>query len=153
MQAKDRSSRKRPIVIRSIGYERRSIDDIVLALSRAGVRVLIDVRERAWSHRPEYRKTALSDALAAAGILYFHLRSAGNPYRPKDGTQKSFAECARQYRRHLRRDDSPIEELSSIVSQKPSAVFCYEARHDGCHRSIIVDEVLQRLPQARVKEL
>ena len=129
-----------------MGYQGLSIEEFCDTLERHGVEVLIDVRERAWSHRPEYRKGALSEALSERGIAYRHLRDAGNPHRPRKGHPLPMKECIRLYGEHL--DDNPhtVQQVALALESAPSAVFCYEAGHDDCHRSILlqrVDEVIK----------
>ena len=90
---------KSPILF-TLGYEKRSIDEFVELLCEAGVTVLVDVRETAWSHKPGFSKTALGAALAVAGIAYAHAPFAGNPKSLRD-VATSHAECLSRYRRYL----------------------------------------------------
>jgi Protein of unknown function, DUF488 len=55
----------------TVGYEGRSIDELVDALPGAGVERLVDVRELPLSRRRGFSKTALGDALRRAGISTF----------------------------------------------------------------------------------
>ena len=52
----------------TLGYEKRSLGEFVQLLLDSEIDVLIDVREKAWSHKPGFSKTAFSVALANAGI-------------------------------------------------------------------------------------
>jgi uncharacterized protein (DUF488 family) len=125
----------------SIGYQGKGIAELCERLSDAGVRVLLDVRERAWSHRPEYRKTALSNALSARGIRYLHFREAGNPYRPSTLNGAPVEVCARLYGQYLDENHAVVEDVADLLKQAPSALFCYEAEHFNCHRSVLLDRV------------
>jgi len=59
----------------TVGYEGRSIDELVDALRAAGVERLVDVRELPLSRRKGFSKTALGDTLRDAGIEYIHVRA------------------------------------------------------------------------------
>ena len=63
----------------SIGYEGKTVDDLVAQLLEQGVPVLVDVRLTPPSRKPGLSKTKLSEALAAVGIGYVHHRALGNP--------------------------------------------------------------------------
>lgn len=132
----------------SIGYQGRSLDGLVATLQKAGATTLVDVRERAWSNRPEFRKGRMTAALEEAGIRYVHLRSAGNPFRPRKGEILSFSECASKYAAHLDEHPEVLGELLDLTQAGPAAIFCYEADHEHCHRSVLLREF-----QAAVEEV
>lgn len=125
----------------SIGYEKRRIGEFCEALVRAGVTRLVDVRERAWSMRPEYRKRALAEALAEHGIEYVHCKVAGNPFRPKKGDEIDLTECEQRYAEHVAQDPSILGAVLSLVEAEPSALFCYEGHRSRCHRGVLLDEL------------
>ncbi|MDP3940589.1 MAG: DUF488 domain-containing protein [Deltaproteobacteria bacterium] len=129
------------LVIFNVGYEKRSLHQLCATLVAAGVEVLLDVRERPWSMRPEFRRERLRKELDASGIGYVHCKAAGNPYRPKPGEVKSFDDCMRDYERHIRASPDVVEEMSGLLRGRRAAVFCYEARRDRCHRSVLLDAI------------
>ena len=63
----------------SVGYEGRSVDELIAVLRRYDVSLLVDVRLNAISRRPGFSKRALAEALHAAGIEYRHAPELGNP--------------------------------------------------------------------------
>ena len=63
----------------SVGYEGRSVDELVDALVEAGVSVLVDVRENAISRKRGLSKRLLAEKLEARGITYVHEPTLGNP--------------------------------------------------------------------------
>lgn len=128
---------RRPDVY-SIGYEKRSIDDFCQSLSAAGVQQLVDVRAAAWSHRPEYRKTALGKALAEHGVDYVHCKAAGNPYRPRKGRPIEPEECEALYAQHLEEHPEIVDEVARLIGQKTTALFCYEGHSSRCHRGVLL---------------
>lgn len=119
----------------NVGYQGRSVDDLCATLRAAGVEVLVDVRAIAWSQRPQYRKTALSEALRASGIEYVHCKVAGNPYRKADDWQA----CRDLYTQHLLEHPDVLTAVEEAVSTRVAALFCYEAERDSCHRGVIIE--------------
>ena len=63
----------------TIGYEKARQADVVATLAAAGVKTLIDVRDRPISRRPGFSKRQLAAALEEAGIDYVGLRALGTP--------------------------------------------------------------------------
>ncbi len=126
---------RRPVVW-TIGYAGKTFDEVVGLLSSAGVKRLVDVRALPLSRRREFSKTALAERLAAGGIEYVHVRSAGNPFRH---LADDVGRCLAFYRRHLARSPDVLAEVARVVSEKTSALFCVEAEATGCHRSVIAD--------------
>lgn len=121
----------------SIGYQERSLRDVIAALQLAGVQRVIDVRDLPNSRRPGFSKRQLQAGLEDAGIDYRHLKALGTP---KDGR---IAARARRYDEFWRIVDdvmaSPaaqlaLREAAELAAEKPSALLCYETHHEECHR-------------------
>jgi uncharacterized protein (DUF488 family) len=124
----------------SIGYERRTVAELVELLVAHGVKKLIDVREMPLSRRPAFNKNRLAPEVSAAGIVYQHLRVAGNPYR-KEAT--NVFDCLGRYASYLHEHPDIVELVADELSTTPVAMLCYERQHVGCHRSVLLRE-LQR---------
>ncbi len=72
----------------TVGYEGKTVDELLDALKGAGIELLIDVRAVAASRRPGFSKTALAGALAEQGIDYLHLRPLGTPKAGREAARK-----------------------------------------------------------------
>lgn len=127
----------------NIGYQGRSVQDFCTVLERAGVEVLVDVRAIAWSQRPQFRKTALANALATSGIDYFHCKVAGNPYRNHD----DWRTCRKLYTQHLHDNPDVLITLADALSSRTAALFCYEAERTSCHRGVLVEFLRRSHPR------
>lgn len=132
-----------PDVIFTIGYQQRSIDEFVALASDAGVQVLVDVREKAWSHKPGFSKTAFSAALAAVGIEYVHARFAGNPKEIRRNAS-DHANCLSVYAAYLDQNDHLIVEFEALLARilsegKRLALTCFERHPQDCHRNILAE--------------
>ena len=110
-------------------------------LSQAGVRTVVDVRAVAWSHRPEYRKTALTESLAAKDIRYVHYREAGNPFRSIAKRTGSFGACEKRYARYLSNHPEILEGIWVLIGRDVAALLCYERDRDECHRGVLLRAV------------
>ena len=125
----------------SIGYQGKSVSELCDRLSQAGVRTLVDVRAVAWSHRPEYRKTALAESLAAKDIRYVHYREAGNPFRSIAKRTGSFTACEKRYARYLSSHPEILEGIRALIGRDGVALLCYESDRDHCHRGALLRAV------------
>jgi uncharacterized protein (DUF488 family) len=143
-------------VLYTIGYEQHKTPDSLTAVLRsAGVKKLVDVRELPMSRRRGFAKTALTTALASAGITYEHERALGNPKPSRDlyrsGRQR---EGERQFLDHLRNGSSgAVDALSKTLADAPTCLLCFESDHRTCQRALIVEELKRRLPGLRVEHL
>jgi uncharacterized protein (DUF488 family) len=132
--------------IYTLGYQGLSQELYVQALVNAGVGVVIDVREHAWSQRPAFVKSTLRAALLQARIEYRHIKSAGNPSKNRK-TARSAAECLSRYRTHLSQNLDCLRELLMIINEaeqvgRPASLTCYERSYLDCHRSVLIEELL-----------
>lgn len=141
------------MVVFSIGYERKSISSLCALLQSSGIRRVVDVREAAWSQRPEFRREALRTALSRHNIGYVHCKQAGNPYRPRRGELMDLNQCRADFALHISRTPSVVVELERLTAEAPSALFCYEATRDRCHRGVLLDAMQARNPNLTVTDL
>ncbi len=130
-------------MIFTLGYQLRSQDEFLRTLQEAEVRVLVDVRQIAWSNRREYAKGRLQNALCEAGIEYVHAPFAGNPKEIRR-LADSHDDCLSLYEEHVRANPLIVEEFHDLIndlSQNIGSVclMCYERHPDDCHRSILLD--------------
>ncbi|MDP2308610.1 MAG: DUF488 domain-containing protein [Pseudomonadota bacterium] len=142
-------------VFHTVGYGGRTVPQFVEALRRAGIGTLVDVRLLPLSRRKGFSKTALSAALADAGIAYVHLRGLGNPKENRRAAA-SVAECLAMYRSFMApRWDEALAPLLKVVGDAPAgvALMCMEADPAECHRTVVAEEAARRLPGAIVRAL
>lgn len=127
----------------TLGYQQRTQDEFVNLLLDAGVDVLLDVRETAWSHKPGFSKRGLEETLVEHGILYVHAKFAGNPKRLR-AAAASHAECLRLYANHLDVNSEIDEMFDELVGRlldagKRVCLTCYERHPGDCHRSVLAE--------------
>jgi uncharacterized protein (DUF488 family) len=139
----------------TVGYEGRSLDELIARLVNAGVERLVDVRELPLSRRRGFSKTALSDALRNAGIEYVHVRALGNPKPNRERYGAGDVEGgAAVYRKHLNNGSrSALIELAESLADDPLCLLCFERNHAECHRDMIVEALQQLRPNLAVSHL
>jgi uncharacterized protein (DUF488 family) len=132
-----------------VGYERRSVADLVRTLLELHVALVVDVRLNPISRKAGLSKTALARALTRRGISYQHRPELGNPKHNRAG----FAGPADQlnharetYRRLLQRSETrtTLDELANTCEDTRIALLCYEADQQRCHRHVVLEEVVAR---------
>lgn len=128
----------------TIGYEGRSLDELLAVLQAEAIERVLDVRELPLSRRRGFSKTPLGSALAAAGIEYVHLRLAGNPHRV-DKAALSTAELLARYRAHLDASRAVVPAVADAVGRRRVALLCYERDPAACHRTLLAERVARRL--------
>jgi len=127
----------------SIGYEKRSLDEFIALLKGHGVRLLLDVRDVAWSHKPGFAKAALMEGLAKQGIRYHHAKFAGNP-KALRRISADLPEMLQRYRDHLAANPQIQQSFMALVrgafsERLTPAVMCFERDPADCHRSILLE--------------
>ena len=134
------------IQVYTLGYQGKSLPVYIETLLTAGISIVLDVREKAWSYKPGFSKTQLQTALNKAGIRYFHVRSAGNPSSNRK-TATSVKECLSRYRKHLEKNPACVIELLGLIKEANSSgesvcLTCFERDHNQCHRKILLDRMI-----------
>ena len=137
----------------TLGYEKRSIGEFLDLLLEAGVGVLVDVRETAWSHKRGFSKTAFAGALAEVGVAYLHAPYAGNP-KALRAAAPTHAACLDAYRQLLERETAITERFDALVLPYLEAgtavcITCFERHPEDCHRSILAAAWKRRAPRRR----
>lgn len=130
--------------IYTIGYEAATVEELIVALSSAGVERVIDVRALPLSRRPGFSKTPLRNALAQATIDYVHLKALGTPKEGRDAGKKGdVATLERVYAGQLDLPEAQAQALQmlDLAAEKPSALLCFERDPTYCHRTLLLEAV------------
>ena len=120
------------------GYEGHTIKDLLDECERLHAAYVVDIRLNAISRKKGFSKTALSNALADAGVEYVHLRALGNPKDNRPGFAHPGTPEAER--------DQQLGELAELTRQGNVIILCFEETPKCCHRHLVI----QRL-QAREK--
>ena len=128
----------------TIGHSTRSAEDFVEILLAHKIETLVDVRTFPGSRRyPQFNKSALSESLASANIVYKHEPRLGGRRTPrKDSHNTAWRNASfRGYADYMESDEfnAGIKELLEVASRSRTTVMCAEAVWWKCHRSMIAD--------------
>jgi uncharacterized protein (DUF488 family) len=131
----------RPSTAFTVGYEGKAIRELVTELRGAGVKRVVDVRERAQSRKPGFSKAALSKFLNSAGIDYQHIPQLGSPSTVRAEYRRTgdFQKFRDEYECHLRLQAVFLAALVELIVSQRTALLCFESEWDSCHRGIICD--------------
>ncbi len=126
----------------TVGYEGRTPEELVSLLRRNGIRTLVDVRLNAISRKPGFSKTALTDHLARAGIIYVHERVLGNPKENREEYRRGSPSAQKRYARHLHSQGTDaVARVMELARTKPTALLCVEREPHCCHRTAVAAQL------------
>lgn len=137
----------------SVGYEGRTVEDLVAVMVAQRVEVVADVRLTPLSRKPGLSKTKLSAALAEAGVEYLHLRPLGNPRENRAPFWSGAVAAGVRKFQQLMQDPTSaacLDDLAALAQTHRVAVLCFERDHDRCHRQVVTDEVTSRSAETTV---
>jgi len=143
---RDSTSRRTHRVIFTVGYEGRTLDELLDLLAHQKIFTVIDVRRRASSRRRDFSKAQLATALAKCKISYFHLPELGVPRDVRDqyeqekdlGILRRFLRVSLDQNRHL------LQEILAKFPDRNVCLLCLEKDPARCHRSIVAQDLAQR---------
>ncbi len=131
----------------TIGYEGRSIDDLLVVLATHRVSVLVDVRENAVSRKAGFSKRSLEAALEAEGIVYRHEPLLGNPRENREPFRQGVAKARSRYTKHLNNGSrKAFDAVVETAMTERVALLCFEREESDCHRGCIVEQAQSEIP-------
>ncbi len=134
----------------TIGHATRPIAEFVELLTKAAVRLVVDVRTVPRSRtNPQFDRESLARSLAGFGIGYRHIAALGG-LRPR---QREVSPSINAYWQNQsfhnyadyamsREFRSGLDELRELGRARRCAVMCAETLWWRCHRRIIADYLL-----------
>jgi uncharacterized protein (DUF488 family) len=127
--------------VMTIGYEGRTVDDVVAMLRSAKVKILADVRLTPLSRKAGLSKNGLAARLHDADIQYVHLPQLGNPRDNRDAFQRREEAAVARYRDELRTPEgqAALARLFRLAIEHRVALMCFEANASECHRSMVAE--------------
>ena len=132
--------------IYTIGYGKRTIEDMLKHLQKFGITVLADVRSMPYSkYKPEFSREPLSNVLHSNKIIYSFMGNllGGHPQNPD-----CYVNGSVEYSRVKSTEDFQLGINQLILTaENPGRVciMCSEGRPEECHRSKLIGEVLTAL--------
>ncbi|MDB5097891.1 MAG: hypothetical protein JWM80_2312 [Cyanobacteria bacterium RYN_339] len=141
--------------IYTAGYEHDTQASFVAKLKAAGVTRVIDTRYLPSSRKKGLSKGPLSARLAEEGIDYIHLKEVGTPkpWRDEYKRDHDFQKLARRYGPYLEERGPALKQIFDLARERPSALVCYEASAEACHRSLVARRLGSIFGQVEVVDL
>lgn len=146
-----------PVVNRlyTIGYQGRELSDVVHELKANGVQYLVDVRATPISHKREFSKEHLREAVEQNGISYMHIRALGSPRELRNrlrltGDLSSFF---RSYEAYIRSHPELLQRVAEVMEKGAICLICLERRPEECHRQVIASLLRRVDASVRVEHL
>lgn len=123
----------------TFGYEGQSIDGFISRLKKAGIRVVIDVRELPLSRKKGFSKTAFAAALKRAGVTYIHLSVLGcpKPIRSQYKIDSNWKRYEKAFNAYIATQAAAIADLAKFSRTTKACLVCFEADFNFCHRSLV----------------
>ena len=134
----------------TIGYEGSTLADVLAALGRAEVALLIDVRAVPRSRKPGFSGRMLAASAEAAGIGYRHLQRLGTPKPGRDAARAGdVAGMAAIFNAHMAGDEpqAALAEATALAQERRACLLCFERDPHFCHRTIVAGLVAARTGQ------
>ena len=143
-------------VVTGWGYEGHSIEDLLNECKRLHAAYVVDIRLNAISRKKGFSKTALSNALAGAGVDYVHLRALGNPKDNRPGfAHPGTPEAERAHKRFndevlgTPEADRQLGELAELTRRGNVIILCFEETPKCCHRHLVIQRL--RAPNRQLR--
>ncbi|MDR0390795.1 MAG: DUF488 domain-containing protein [Planctomycetaceae bacterium] len=132
-------------VVYTIGYEGIVIDTFIQELNKSGIKQVIDVRRNPISRKRGFSKNKLMERLLSVGISYIHIPELGIPSSMRKNLQfkEDYIQLLNEYETKLLPDAQLQKEiLIELLQSKPSALLCFEADPEYCHRSRLANVIV-----------
>jgi uncharacterized protein (DUF488 family) len=131
----------------TIGYEKARLADFLATLATAGIRTLIDVRDRPISRRPGFSRRQLEAAIEETGMRYLSLRALGTPPEGRESNRRRDWDrfwAIVETRLSGPEAELALHETASTAQQSASCLLCYEADWRVCHRRRVAEILAER---------
>ena len=131
--------------IYTIGHSTRTLDELVAALQRHGIKTLVDIRSFPMSRRlPHFNREALELELPKQGIAYVWMKELGGRRKklrddsPNTGLRN---ESFRNYADYMMTPEfaAGITRLVELAEREKTAIMCAERMYFQCHRMLVSD--------------
>jgi len=141
------SARKAPSAVYTVGYQQRTVDAFLAGLMSDGIEAIIDVRSNPVSRNYGFAGRTLAALAEKVNLEYHHLPELGIPSNERKGLT-SAAKYKALFENYcetiLPVQTIAVEKIVELVKDKPSALLCYEADPEYCHRRPLADVVAEK---------
>ena len=138
-------------MVLTIGHSTRTLEEFVQLLEVYGVILVVDVRTVPRSrHNPQFNKETLPDTLKHYGVRYIHMPEIGGLRHPKrESVNLAWKNSGfRGYADYMQTQEfsDSLLKIVALSRENRLALMCAEALPWRCHRNLISDALVVRVP-------
>lgn len=130
----------------TIGYQGRTVDELISILKDRGINLLADIRKDPYSrYRKEFNKNLLASKLEVANIKYIHISGLGvkRVERQKLEQTGDYENYFKSYEESLGIHPEFLFELAELSGENSICLMCFERDYTHCHRRVIADKLVE----------
>jgi len=130
----------------TVGYEGRTVDELIAHLRSKNVNCVVDVRQAPFSRKPGFSKNKLARSLRRTRIDYVHLGDLGAPKALREDLKLTgdYSAFFQEMDKYLDAKKDAIEEAYRHVINGRCCLICFERLAAKCHRRIVADRIKAR---------
>jgi uncharacterized protein (DUF488 family) len=130
----------------TVGYEGRTVDELIAYLRSKNVNCIVDVRQAPFSRKPGFSKNQLARSLRRTKIDYVHLGELGTPKDLRDNLKSTgnYSLFFKKMDKYLDAKRDIIEEAYHYVMNNQCCLMCFEKFAEQCHRKIVAEKIKDR---------
>lgn len=126
----------------TVGYEGRSVEDVMTTLLFHNVRALCDVRANPKSMKFGFSQKRLEKISQSLGVFYIHIPQLGidgeTRKRFLGDSRKDYDALFEEYHESLQSKTMYVNQLVHLLKEyRRIALMCYEKEPRMCHRSVV----------------
>ena len=127
----------------TLGYQGRSVPEVLQIVQEHGIEQVLDVRENARSRKPGFSSSELEGAFQNEGIGYVHLPELGCDRESRHALWRGAptVEFLDRYRRKVGEPGAPLVDLLRRVQGSRTLLLCLERDASQCHRAVLGAEL------------
>lgn len=142
----------RPPALFTIGYEGKTVEQLIRDLQDANVSIVVDTRYRPQSRKPGFSRVRLLDTLSGVNIRYQHRKDLGTPPELMQVKRETGSYELDAYEDYLDRHPEWVSSAAQDLAGERVALLCFERDVAKCHRVILAGRLAQLL-DLKVKHL
>jgi len=146
----------KPKKLYTIGHNGHGgVNGLIEVLKKNQIEMVIDVRRKAWSAHPGYRKNNLKNSLEeTAGIFYVHIPEVAPSNEMRTWWNDVLKKCSRkvtwdEWEKYIEMLCTPewelqVQSLAEYIKDIniTTCLLCAENSAEHCHRSLVADMLL-----------
>lgn len=142
-----------PTQVYTIGYQGRTLSEVLRVVQVHSIQQVLDVRENAMSRKPGFTSAELKQALETIDVAYVHLPELGCSAEVRRALWRGAPSgpVLEDYRRGLTARPQAFWDLVHRAGSARSLLLCMERDPSRCHRAVLAERL--RIEGVTVEDL